>query len=110
MQRHQPNGVAFDITRFNMLSAQQLSSNIQTFDNQFNNLRRDTVKQLDMTMSKSFYFAERKYVQIRFEAFNITNRVTFGVPNTSPTNAAFGTISVQANTPRRIETGLRLVW
>jgi hypothetical protein len=61
-------------------------------------------------MSKSFYFTERKYVQIRFEAFNITNRVTFVVPNTAPTNLAFGTISTQANTPRRIETGLRLVW
>jgi len=49
-------------------------------------------------------------VQIRFEAFNATNRVTFGGPNTTPTNAAFGTISSQANTPRRIETGLKLVW
>ena len=110
LQPHQPDGLAFDTSRFNTLSAQQLSGNIQTFDNQFNNLRRDQVKQLDMTMSKSFYFAERKYVQIRFEAFNITNRVTFGVPNTAPTNLAFGTISTQANTPRRIETGLRLVW
>jgi hypothetical protein len=27
-----------------------------------------------------------------------------------PTNAAFGTISSQANTPRRVESGLRLVW
>jgi hypothetical protein len=110
LQPHQPNGLAFDISRFNTLSAQQLSGNIQTFNSQFNNLRRDPVKQLDMTMSKSFYLAERKYVQIRFEAFNITNRVTFGVPNTAPTNLAFGAISTQANTPRRIETGLRLVW
>jgi hypothetical protein len=36
--------------------------------------------------------------------------VTFGPPNTTTTNAAFGQISTQADTPRRIETGLRLVW
>ena len=29
---------------------------------------------------------------------------------TNPTNAAFGAISSQANTPRRVESGLRLVW
>jgi hypothetical protein len=49
-------------------------------------------------------------VQFRLEAFNLTNRVTFGNVQTAPTNAAFGTIGAQANTPRRIESGLRLVW
>ena len=48
-------------------------------------------------------------MQVRFEAFNATNRVTFGAPRLSPTNAAFGQISTQANTPR-VEAGLRLVW
>ena len=67
-------------------------------------------KQLDGTLSKSFKFTEKRYVQFRLEAFNLTNRVTFGNPQTSPTNAAFGTIGSQANTPRRIESGLRLVW
>jgi hypothetical protein len=110
LQPHQPNGLAFDITRFNTISAQQLANNIRTFDNQFNNLRRDMVNQLDMSMTKNFAFAEKKYVQIRFEAFNLPNRVTFGAPNTTATNPAFGTIATQANTPRRIETAVRLVW
>ena len=61
-------------------------------------------------MDKRFNFGEHRYVQIRFEAFNLQNRVTFGAPNTTPTNAAFGQISTQANTPRRLETALRLVW
>jgi hypothetical protein len=107
---HQPNGLAFDITQFNTVAAQQLADNIRTFDNQFNNLRRDMTKQLDGTLSKSFKFTEKRYVQFRLEAFNLTNRVTFGNPQTAPTNAAFGTIGSQANTPRRIESGLRLVW
>jgi hypothetical protein len=69
-------------------------------------------EKMDVTMTKNFAFSEsgRKYAQIRFEAFNATNRVTVGAPNTTPTNAAFGTIAAQANTPRRIETGLKLVW
>lgn len=95
LNRHQPDGLAFDITRINTVSAQQLVDNVRYFDNQFNNLRRDRVKQLDGTLSKSFKFAEKKYVRFRFEAFNLTNRVTFGGPQTNPTNAAFG---------------LRLVW
>jgi hypothetical protein len=110
LQPHQPNGLAFDITRFNTVTAQQLVDNVRTFDNQFNNLRRDMVKQLDGTLSKSFKVSEKRYLQFRFEAFNATNRVTFGAPQTNPTNAAFGTIGSQANTPRRVESGLRLVW
>ena len=110
LQPHQPNALAFDVTQFVTPSASQLADNIRTFDNQFNNLRRDMVKQLDTTLSKAFKITERKYIQFRFEAFNITNRVTFGGPQTNPTNSAFGTISSQANTPRRVESGLRLVW
>jgi hypothetical protein len=91
-------------------TASQLADNIRTFDNQFNTLRRDMTKQMDATFSKSFKFTEKRYIQFRVEAFNMTNRVTFGNPQTAPTNSAFGTIGSQANTPRRIESGLRLVW
>ncbi len=107
---HQPNGLAFATTQFNTISAQQLVDNIRYFDQQFNNLRRDMTKQLDATFSKSFKLNEKRYFQFRVEAFNVTNRVTFGGPQTNPTNSAFGTIASQANTPRRIESGLRLVW
>jgi hypothetical protein len=111
LQPNQPNGLAFNTSQFDTITSHQLASDIRTFDNQFNNLRRDPTKQLDMTLSKKFTLGERgRYLQVRFEAFNLTNHVTFGAPNTTPTNAAFGQISTQANTPRRIETGLRLVW
>jgi hypothetical protein len=107
---HQPDGLAFDTTQFVTPTAAQLADNVRTFDQQFGNLRRDMTKQLDATLSKSFKFAEKRYIQFRVEAFNLTNRVTFGNPQTSPTNSAFGRIGSQANTPRRIESGLRLVW
>ena len=109
-QPHHPNGDSFNVAQFDQVSNQQLEYNVRTFAEYFNNLRRDMTKNLDLSMMKKFSFGERRYVQVRFEAFNATNRVTFGAPQLSPTNAAFGLITTQANTPRRVETGLRLVW
>ncbi len=110
LQTHQPNGLAFDTSRFNTVSSQQLANNIRTFDTQFNNLRADPVKNLDISLLKNFPFAEKKYFQIRFETFNTTNRVTFAGPNLTPTSSTFGAITTQANTPRRLQVGARLVW
>ncbi len=110
LNAHQPNGAAFNTAQFNTVSADQLANNIETLDLQFNNLRRDPTKEVDTSLDKNFRFGEKRYLQVRFEAFNLTNHVTFGAPNTAPTNAAFGTIGSQANTPRRLETALRLVW
>ena len=107
---HQPNGSTFDASQFVTASASQLADNIRTFDNQFNNLRRDPTKQLDVNMTKRFNYKERVRLEIRVEAYNITNHVTFGAANTTPTAAAFGTIGSQANTPRRLQSALRLIW
>jgi hypothetical protein len=107
---HQPNGTSFDITQFVTASTGQLADNIRTLDNQFNNLRRDPTKQLDVNMNKKFSIKEKAHIEVRVEAFNVTNRVTFGAPSTTPTAAAFGQIGSQANTPRRIQSALRLVW
>ena len=93
-------------------STLQPSDTIRTFDLQFNNLRRNRTRNLDVSKLKKFVFSEngRRYPQFRVEAFNVTNRVTFGAPQLAPTNALFGQISTQANTPRRLQTGMRLVW
>jgi hypothetical protein len=107
---HQPNGTAFNISDFVTSSTLQLADNIRTFDNQFNNLRRDPTEELDLNMNKRFSIKEKAHLEVRIEAFNVTNRVTFGAPSTTPTAAAFGEIASQANTPRRIQTALRLVW
>ena len=107
---HQPNGNSFDVTQFNTNSSQQLADNIRTFNVMFNNLRRDATKNLDLSILKNFHFTEQAYFQLRFETFNTTNRVGFAAPQLSPTNQTFGQISSQANTPRRIQIGARLVW
>src|SRR5258708_39312123 len=107
---HQPNGLAFNTGLFDTLTAQQPANNIRYFDTQFNNLRRDLTKQLDVSMDKNFSFGERRYLQFRIEAYNLPNRVGFGGPQLTPTNAAFGTIGSQANTPRRIQSAFKLAW
>jgi hypothetical protein len=110
---HQPNGSTFNTTPFDTVTADQLADNIRTFDTQFNNLRRDPTEELDLNMIKNFRVTEKgAHFQIRIEAFNATNRVTFAAPNTTPTAGAttFGYIGAQANTPRRIQTTLKFVW
>ena len=103
-------GAAFDVTQFYTASGLQPGSNIITFDTYFNNLRRDPTKNADLSMLKKFNFTERRFFEIRFEGFNVTNRVTFAAPSTSATSTAFATITSQANTPRRIQIGARLVF
>ena len=110
LQPHQPNGLAFNTSLFETNTNNQLANNIRYFDTQFNNLRRDATKELETSMDKNFRFGERRYLQIRIEAYNIGNRVGFASPNLTPTSTAFGTITSQANTPRRLESAIKLVW
>ena len=101
----------FDTTQFDIVSNQQPAYNIQYFQLRFNNLRRDATDQIDVSLDKNFHLGnEKRFLQVRFEAYNLTNHVTFDVAATGPTATGFGTVGAQANTPRRIETALRLVW
>ena len=101
---------AFDTTRFERASANQLSQNYRTFPQMFNNLRSDAANNVDLSMLKSFHFTERIYAQLRFETFNSFNRPQFAAPNLSPTSSAFGAITAQANTARQVQIGLKLKW
>jgi hypothetical protein len=109
-QPHNPNGPTFNTAQFVTASSLQPSDNIRYFDTYFNNLRRDPTKNLDASVLKRIGLGERRYMQIRFEGFNVTNRVTFSAPQLSPTNSAFGVISSQANNPRKIQLAARVVW
>ncbi len=99
---------AFDVTRFDRVSADQLSQNYRTFPTMFQNLRSDAANNVDLSMLKNFHMTEKIFAQFRFEAFNAFNRTEFAAPNVSPTSAAFGTITGQANTSRQIQMGLKL--
>jgi hypothetical protein len=64
----------------------------------------------NINLAKTFKLAERITLQFRAEFFNIFNRVQFGGGNTafSPSNANFGFVSGQSNTPRQGQLALRL--
>ena len=49
-------------------------------------------------------------LQFRGEALNAFNTPRFGSPNTSVTSATQGVIISQANAPRQIQLGLKLLF
>jgi hypothetical protein len=101
---------AFDTTRFNTVSSQQLSQNFRTFPSQFNNLRVDHTSNIDVTLTKTFIVLEKVKVQFRAESFNLTNTPLFAAPTLTATTSSFGTIGSQTNNPRYIQFGLRVTF
>jgi hypothetical protein len=63
---------------------------------------------LDLSLFKNFQVTEALRMQLRGEAFNITNSPMFGLPGTALGTANFGVITSQANLPRQIQVALRL--
>jgi hypothetical protein len=110
LNTRQVNDPAFDVTQFNTVSAQQLSSNVRTFQTYFNNLRADPVNVMDASIMKEFHFSERRYFQVRLETFNTLNRSGFGAPNLTPTSSSFGLITSTVLNPRNVQAAGRLVW
>ena len=110
--RVNPRGVdgAFDVTRFNRNSREQLDSNLRSFPAGFANLRSDGLNNFDLSVVKRIPVAEKIYLQFRCEFFNFLNHPVFEPPNTSPTNSSFSLINTQANLPRTTQMALRLVW
>jgi hypothetical protein len=68
------------------------------------------VRNLDLSLFKSFQIGSRMTTQFRVEALNAFNRVQFSAPNTSLTSASFGVITGQANAPRQLQFGVKLLW
>jgi hypothetical protein len=55
---------------------------------------------------KDFVLAERYILSFRVDAFNALNHAQLSGPNVSPTSSAFGDITGQANTSRKLAGGL----
>jgi hypothetical protein len=109
VEPHSING-AFDVTRFNRNSREQLASNIRTFPARFSTARADGVNNIDSSVVKRIPVNEKIHLQFRCEFFNLMNHPIFDAPNTNPTNSSFGFITSQTNDPRVIQMALRLVW
>jgi hypothetical protein len=115
LQPRNVEGKALDMTRFNTVSAEQFAYHIRTFSTTFMDVRADGINQLDMSLMKNFTLpGEKRYMQLRCDAFNATNHPTFGgsagLSSVDPANVSFGLIDEQANRSRMIQLGLRLVF
>jgi hypothetical protein len=98
----------FNTSVFNRNAAQQLANNLITLSPAFARIRAAAYNSSDMSLLKHVQFHERLRLEMRVDALNIFNQVSFGVPNTVPTNASFGAVTTQKNVPRRLQATLRL--
>jgi hypothetical protein len=73
-------------------------------------IRNDGMYNWDLSVFKNFHVVERVTVQFRAEFLNAFNTPRFSGPNTSVTSSTFGAITSQANAPRQIQFGLKLLF
>jgi hypothetical protein len=73
-------------------------------------VRAPGTRNIDLSLFKSFAIVERMSLQFRAETFNLLNTPRFGNPDSVLSDAAFGVISAQANSPRQIQFGLKLLF
>jgi hypothetical protein len=73
-------------------------------------LRAHGVRNFDLSFFKNFDLRPGLTAQFRMEALNAFNRVQFSAPNTSVTSSTFGVISGQANAPRQLQFGIKILW
>jgi len=96
---------------FNKTSAQQLGSNVRTFPLRLENVRTDTVSNIDLSLIKHTEVAG-KTIELRFDSLNAFNHPYFPGPNTGPTATTFGIISAstQNNYARRTQVSLKFLF
>ena len=99
-----------NVNAFNRVTAQQLANNVITLSPTFAGIRAAAYDSSDVSLIKHFTIREGIRFEARADALNIFNQTSFGVPNTTPTSAAFGTVTTQKNVPRRIQAMLRITF
>jgi hypothetical protein len=74
-----------------------------------NSLRADWFKNLDVSLFRDFPLGERRSLQFRAEAFNVTNTPTWGIPvNDLNNHAQLGSITSTRSTERQLQLSLKL--
>lgn len=87
-----------------------LSNNIRYFPSRFSSFRGQNLNLWDISVLKRIKLYERLDLELRGEFLNAFNHVQFNDPETNPTNSNFGRITGQANLPRNVQIGLKLIF
>jgi hypothetical protein len=95
---------------FDRVSARQLDRNVRTFNSRFTGIRADGGNNWDLSVIKNTPLKEGVTLQFRAEAINAFNHAQFNAPNTTPTSAAFGTVTSEWTWPRVIQFGLKVLF
>ena len=102
----------FDTTQFDKATADQpvTADHIRTLPTMVTHARADGINSLDLSLSKSSRITEKLQAQLRCDFFNSLNHPQMAAPNLTPTSAAFGTISSQANLPRQVQMAVKFIF
>jgi hypothetical protein len=73
-------------------------------------LRAHRLNSVDFSVFKEVQPMEGLRLQVRIEAFNLLNYVQFGNPNTTLNSASIGQVTSQANAPRQMQFGVKMLW
>ncbi len=88
----------------------QLVNNLRYFPSRLPGFRGQNLNLWDISVIKNVKIYERLNLQLRGEFLNAFNHVQFNDPETNPTSANFGRITSQANLPRNVQIGLKLIF
>lgn len=103
---HKANGAYINAAAFSQPAAFTFGNSPRTISN----LRAPSYENVDFSLFKNFTLKNDLKLQIRGEAFNALNQVVFGSPVTNLSNAQFGQISSQSNTPRQLQFAAKLLF
>jgi hypothetical protein len=87
-------------------------SHLRTLPLRFNDVRRDSINNVDLSLIKNTMIREGMRIQFRLEFTNAFNEAYFPAPAVNPTSTTFGVIapSNQDNYARRAQIGIKFLF
>lgn len=88
----------------------RLAYNLRTFPSRLAGLRSQPLNLWDISLIKNFLFSDSTRLQLRGEFLNAFNHPQFNNPVLDPASSNFGRITSQANLPRNVQLGIKLIF